>query len=43
MKINRFWILIPDQKGIAGTLVLDAIQEKLSVQYKDSKTTPSLI
>ena len=35
IKINRFWILNPGQKVIARTFVLDAIQAKPSVQYKD--------
>ena len=34
-KINRFWVLNPGQKVIARILVLDAIQAKPSVQYKD--------
>ena len=35
-KNNRFWVLNPGQKVIARILVLDAIQAKPSVQYKDN-------
>ena len=36
IKINRFYVLNPGQKVIARVLVLDAIQAKPSVQYKDN-------
>ena len=45
MKFNRFWVLNPGKRAIARgrILVLDAILAKPAVQYKDAKTTPSLI
>ena len=43
IKINCFWVLNPDQKGIARILVLDAIQAKPPVQYKDNYACRELL
>ena len=38
IKINRFWVLNPGQKGNARILVLDAMQAKPSVSIDSVKT-----